>query len=44
MDHLQQGLQPRADLFGDFKRRCYGEEGEEEGEQQQPLQQDPGQI
>lgn len=25
VDHLQQGLQPRPDLFGDFKRRCYGE-------------------
>ncbi|XP_017065878.1 uncharacterized protein LOC108104373 [Drosophila eugracilis] len=38
VDHLQQGLQPRPDLFGDFKRRCYGEE------EQEQLQQNPGQI
>ncbi|XP_016948781.1 uncharacterized protein LOC108023670 [Drosophila biarmipes] len=35
VDHLQQGLQPRPDLFGDFKRRCYGEEEQ---------QLDPGQT
>ncbi|KAH8345260.1 hypothetical protein KR059_012721 [Drosophila kikkawai] len=36
MDHLQHGLQPPPpDLFGDFKRRCYGEE-----EPQEP--QEPG--
>ncbi|XP_020803738.1 uncharacterized protein LOC110180415 [Drosophila serrata] len=35
VDHFQRGLQqPPPDLFGDFKRRCYGEE-----EQQEP--QDP---
>ncbi|XP_016995706.2 uncharacterized protein [Drosophila takahashii] len=35
VDHLQQGLQPRPDLFGDFKRRCYGDE-EEQQEQPEP--------
>ncbi|XP_017054772.1 uncharacterized protein LOC108097157 [Drosophila ficusphila] len=29
VDYLQHGLQPRTDLFGDFKRRCYGEEEEQ---------------
>ncbi|KAH8245453.1 hypothetical protein KR032_010480 [Drosophila birchii] len=30
VDHLQRGLQqPPPDLFGDFKRRCYGEEQQE---------------
>ncbi|XP_052856308.1 uncharacterized protein LOC128264712 [Drosophila gunungcola] len=46
VDHPhQQGLQPRPDLFGDFKRRCYGEEEQQQQQQLQlqiHFQQDPG--
>ncbi|EDV32757.1 uncharacterized protein Dana_GF21980 [Drosophila ananassae] len=37
VDHNQRGaaLQPRPDLFGDFKRRCYGEEDAPEDQAQQ---------
>ncbi|KAH8419835.1 hypothetical protein KR009_003101 [Drosophila setifemur] len=37
VDQNQRGLPPRPDLFGDFKRRCYGEDGDQQQEDLQQL-------